>query len=180
MIEKTKSETASQWKFFLLWGISVIMAITGMYILVFIKQYKYIGLNWIIFMGIALIIQTFLVIKEKQRHKVKTYAQEAISYLCTSTGLAYLLLGFVFPMLNLYSFDAIPIFISVITGIILFTIGGIIEWNYLKWSGFLWFICSIIMVFTHWHYRSLFFIPLIIQSYLVPALKLYKKYKNEK
>jgi uncharacterized membrane protein len=180
MIEKTKSETASQWKFLLLWGVSIILAITGMHILVFLKQYKYIGLNWIIFMSIAVIIQIFFVIKEKQRHKVKTYAQEAISYLCASAGFAYILLGFVFPILNLYSFDVIPILMSVITGIILFTIGGIVEWNYLKWSGALWFICSVIMVFTHWHYRSLFFIPLIIQSHLVPALKLYKKYKNEK
>ena len=178
MIEKTKKVTASQWKFLYLWGVSILLGVTGMNILIMMRSYEYIWINWVVFMGIAVIVQIFLIKKEINGTEVRTYAQDSISYVSFSSGIAYALAGFVFPVLKVYSFGVIPIVISVITGTLLFTIGGIINWNYLKWSGILWFAASIIMIFVHWHYRSLVFIPLIIESYLIPAHILRKKYRE--
>jgi len=178
MIENTKKNTASQWKYFFLWGIAVILGVVGMNILAFFKAYEYIGINWITIMGLAVFIQFLIVREEIKNTGVKTFAQNAIGYLSFSAGIGYMLLGFVFPLLKLYSYGIIPILIAVITGILLFSFGGILEWNYLKWSGLLWFLSSVIMVLVHWHFISLFFIPLIIQSYLIPAHILRKNYLN--
>lgn len=178
MIEKTKKETATQWKFFYLWGVAIILGVIGMNTLVLIKAYKYIWVNWFATMGLAVFIQIFIIKEEIQQTEVRTFAQDAIGYISFSAGIAYTLFGFFFPLIKLYSFGAIPILISVITGILLFSIGGILNWNYLKWSGLIWFAASVIMVFINWHFRTLVFIPLIFQSYLIPAHLLRKKYKK--
>lgn len=108
-----------------------------------------------------------------------TYAQIAIGHLSFACGIAFLLAGFVFPMLKLYSYEEIPIFISMIVGILLFVIGGIYEWNLLKWSALLWWLGSVGMIFIHWHYRALACVPLIILGYLVPGFILRSQYKKE-
>ncbi len=178
MIEKTKKGTANQWKFLYLWGLAVILAVTGMNFLILIKQPRYIWINWMAIMGIAVIIQILLVKKEINTCEVKTYTQNAITYLSFSSGIAYVLAGFVFPILKIYNFGVIPIIVSIITGVLLFTIGGIVNWSYLKWSGVLWFISSVIMIYLDSRYRTLVFVPLIIQSYLIPAYILKREYKK--
>ncbi len=178
MIEKTKKVTASQWKFLYLWGIAILLGVTGMNILVMTKSYEYIWINWIVFMGGAVLLQIFLIKGEIKKTEVRTYAQDSISYVSFASGISYTLVGFVFPILKVYNYSVIPIVISIITGTLLFTIGGIINWNYMKWSGILWFAGSIIMIYINCQYRSLIFIPLIIESYLIPAHILRKKYKE--
>ena len=53
MIEKTKIGTATQWKFFYLWGVAILLGVTGMNILVLLKTFKYIWVNWLVIMGLA-------------------------------------------------------------------------------------------------------------------------------
>ena len=179
MIEKTKSNSASHWKYFLLWGCAIILGIVGMHLLVFFEFYNYIWLNWAISMGGAGLIKTFIFMKKGRESHVKTYAQNSIGLLSFSMGIAFILTAFILPMMKIYSYDVIPIIIAVLTGVLIFTIGGILEWNYLKWSGVVWLFSSIVMAKIHWHYRSLFLIPLIILSYIIPAIILRKKYKND-
>jgi len=180
MIEKTKRATSEAWNYFFVWGILIILAVVGMYILVFLEKFSWIWLNWIVFVGIGVIYSIFYGIKQEKLQGMRTYAQSAYGYLCFACGMAFLLMGFIFPALGLYSFKVIPVFMSVIAGILVFSGGGIYEWNLLKWCGVIWWLGAVGMIFVKWQYRSLFFIPLIIIGYLVPGLVLRSKYRKER
>ncbi len=179
MIEKTKEKTAESWKFFSFWGILVIAAIIGNYVLVYFKQYNVIWINWTVFMLVGIFFMVFYISKKEKTSRSRTYAQNAIAHLSFACGIAFLLVGFFFPVLKLYTYKDIPVFISVIVGILLYVIGGIYEWNLLKWSALLWWLGSIGMIFLHWHYRTLACVPLIILGYLIPGFILRSQYKKE-
>ncbi len=179
MIEKTKEKAAESWKFFSVWGILVIAGIIGNYTLVYFKKFNAIWINWIVFMLIGVFLSIFYISKKEKTSGTRTYAQIAIGHLSFACGIAFMLAGFVFPMLKLYSYEDIPVIISMIVGILLFVIGGIYEWNLLKWSALLWWLGSVGMIFIHWHYRALACVPLIILGYLVPGFILRSQYKKE-
>ncbi len=179
MIEKTKNHSASQWQIFLLWGFTLIFAIIGMQTLIFFELFDYIWINWTLLMGAAGAIHRICFKKLKKNNSVTTYTQNSIKTLSIAMGIGYIIVGFIFPLQKVYSYNVIPIMISLLTGLFVFTIGGILEWNYLKWNGVFWFITAIIMVKTPWQFRTSFLIPLILFSYIIPALKLKNNYRND-
>ena len=179
MIEKTKEKAAESWKFFSVWGILIIAAIIGNYTLVYFEKYNAIWINWIVFMVVGVLVSIFYIGKKEKTSGATTYAQNAIAHLSFACGISFMLAGFVFPILKLYTYAEIPVIISMIVGILLFVIGGIYEWNLLKWSALLWWLGGVGMIFIHWHYRALACIPLIILGYLVPGFILRSQYKKE-
>ncbi len=179
MIEKTKQITAGSWMFFLIWGIMAIFGIIGMYVLVFLEKFSFIWLNWIVFMLVGVVFSFVYGARLERLQGKKTYAQTATRYLCFACGMAFILVGFIFPLLGLYSWGSIAVFISLIAGILVFTLGGIYEWNLLKWCGVIWWIGAIGMVFIHENYRALFFVLLIIIGYIMPALILRSMYRKD-
>ncbi|MFC2157751.1 hypothetical protein ACFLT9_07945 [Acidobacteriota bacterium] len=178
MIEKTKEKTAESWQFFSMWGILIIAGIIGNYVLAYFEKYDFIWVNWIVFMMLGVLFSIFYIGKQEKTSGSRTYAQIAVGYVSFACGIGFMLAGFVFPMLELYSYGVIPVIISMIVGILLFVIGGIYEWNLLKWSALLWWIGSVGMIFIHWHYRALVCVPLIILGYIIPGFILRAQYKK--
>ena len=170
MIEKTKLSSAKAWIYHFIWGVVGILGVVGMYLLVFLKRFSWIWVNWVVFVGIGVLLTLFLAAKQESRRGIKTYVHISIGHLCFACGIAFILTGFIFPLLGLYTYREITVLISLIAGILSFGIGGIVEWNLLKWCGVIWWLGAVGMVFIHWHYRGLLFIPLLIVGYLVPAL----------
>ena len=179
MIEKTKEKAAESWKFFSVWGFLIIAAIVGHYALVYFEIFNVIWINWIVFMLVGVFLSIFYIGKKEKTSGATTYAENAIGHLSFACGIAFMLAGFVFPILKLYTYGEIPVVISMIVGILLFVIGGIYEWNLLKWSALLWWLGGVGMIFIHWHYRALACVPLIILGYLVPGFILRSQYKKE-
>lgn len=81
-------------------------------------------------------------------------------------------------MLKLYPWGVIPVLMSLMAGVLIFSLGGLFEWALLKWCGALFWVGALGMVFIHENYRALLFVPLIIFGYIVPALVLRSKYKK--
>jgi hypothetical protein len=180
MIEKTKQITAGSWMFFLVWGIMAILGIASMYVLVFLEKYSFIWLNWVVFMLVGVVFSLVYGARLERLQGKKTYAQTATGYLCFACGMGFFLSGFILPLLGLYTWGLIPVLISMIAGILVFTLGGIYDWNLLKWCGVIWWLGAIGMVFIHENYRALFFVPLIIIGYIMPALILRSMYRKER
>jgi hypothetical protein len=179
MIDRTRKITAGSWMFFLIWGIVAILGIGGMYILVFIDRYSWIWLNWIAFVSAGII---FSIIYEKRIERLRgarTYANIATGHVCFACGMAFILVGFIFPLLKLYSWELIAIFISLIAGIMIFSLGGIYDWNLLKWCGAIWWLGALGMGFIHENYRALLFILLILIGYIIPSLVLRSMYQKQ-
>jgi len=179
MIEKTRKITAGSWMFFLVWGIVAILGVAGMYVLVLIEQYSWIWLNWVVFMGIGVVFSIVYGKKHEKQQGARTYPTIATAHVCFACGMAFFLVGFIFPLLKLYAWGLIAVFISLIAGILAFTLGGIYEWNLLKWCGVLWWLGAIGMVFIHENYRALLFVPLLLIGYIMPALVLQSMYHKQ-
>ena len=179
MIEKTRKITAGSWMFFLVWGIVAILGVAGMYVLVLIEQYSWIWLNWVVFMGIGVVFSIVYGKKHEKQQGARTYPSIATAHACYACGMAFLLVGFIFPLLKLYSWELIAVFISLIAGILVFTLGGIYEWNLLKWCGVIWWLGAIGMVFVHENYRALLFLPLLLIGYILPAVVLRSMYYKQ-
>jgi hypothetical protein len=180
MIERTKKITAGSWMFFLVWGIVVILGIGGMYALVSIEQFSLIWLNWIVFVGIGVVFSIVYGKKLEKLEGARTYANITTGHVCFACGMAFILVGFIFPLLNLYSWGLIPVLISAVAGILVFTLGGIFEWNLLKWCGVIWWLGAVGMTFIHENYRALLVIPLLLIGYIMPALVLRSMYKKQR
>jgi len=179
MIEKTKRITAGSWMFFLIWGIVGILSVVGMYALVYFEKYSWIWVNWIVFVTIGIIFSLVYGAKQERIQGMRTYAQTAIGHLCFACGMAFMLVGFIFPALGLYSWGLIAILISLVAGILVFVAGGIFDWTLLKLCGAIWWLGALGMAFIHENYRALLFILLLLIGYIMPALILRSMYRKE-
>ncbi len=179
MIERTKKITAGSWMFFLVWGIVVMLGIGSMYGLVFIEKFSWIWLNWVVFVGIGVVFSIVYGIKYERQEGARTYPYIATAHVSIACGMAFIIVGFIFPLLKLYTWGLIPVFISLVAGILVFSLGGIYEWNLLKWCGVIWWLGAIGMVFIHENYRALLVIPLLLIGYIMPALVLRSMYKKQ-
>ena len=180
MIERTKKITAGSWMFFMVWGIVVILGIGGMYALVFIEEFSWIWLNWIVFVGIGVVFSIVYGKKLEKLEGARTYANIATDHVCFACGIAFILVSFIFPLLKLYSWGLIPVLISMVAGILVFTLGGIFEWNLLKWCGVIWWLGAVGLIFIHENYRALLVIPLLLIGYIMPALVLRSMYQKQR
>ncbi len=180
MIERTKRITAGSWMFFLVWGIVVILAIGGMYALVSIEEFSWIWLNWVVFVGIGVVFSIVYGKKLEKLEGTRTYANIATDHVCFACGIAFILVSFIFPLLKLYSWGLIPVLISMVAGILVFTLGGIFEWNLLKWCGVIWWLGAVGLIFIHENYRALLVIPLLFIGYIMPALVLRSMYQKQR
>lgn len=179
MIERTRKITAGSWMFFLVWGIVVILGIAGMYALVYIEKFSWIWLNWVVFVGIGVVFSIVYGRKYEKVAGARTYPTIATTHVCIACGVAFGLVGFIFPLLKLYAWGLIAVFISLVAGILLFTLGGIYEWNLLKWCGVIWWLGAVGMIFIHENYRALLVIPLLLVGYIMPALVLRSMYRRQ-
>lgn len=180
MIERTKRIAAGSWMFGIIWGIVGILGVIGMYVLVYFEKYSWIWINWIILVTIGIAYSLFYSAKQEQARGMKTYAQVAAWHLRLACGIAFILVGLIFPALGLYSWGLIAVLISLVAGILVFVVGGIYEWNLLKWCGVIWWLGALGMAFIHENYRALLFIPLILIGYIMPAIVLRSIYQKER
>jgi hypothetical protein len=179
MIEKTKkSAVETGFAFMVAWGILIILAVIGNYVLVWVEKYSWIWLNWIVFPAIGVILSFIIGARLERKQGTKTYAQIAAAHLSLGCGIALIFTGLVFPALGLYSWGVISVLVATIWGILVFVIGGIFDWNLLKWCGVLWWLGAFGMLFIHENYRAAVFIPLILIGYLIPAFILRSKYQK--
>jgi len=180
MIDRTRKITAGSWMFLLFWGIIAILAVAGMYVLVFLEKYTWIWLNWVAFVTVGIVFTMAYGKKLERRSGLKTYAHITSAHLGIGCGVGFVLVGFVFPLLKLYSWGLIAVLIALVAGILVFVMGGIYDWNLLKVCGAVWWAGAVGMAFVHENYRALFFIPLILLGYILPALVLRFMYKKQR
>lgn len=169
MIEKTKQSASDYWKIFFCWGLAGTLGVAGMYALVFLKKYEWIWVNWFVFIGIGVLYTILFSLKIDRKQGIKTYAYISISHLSFACGIGFILVGFVFPLSHLYDYGLIPVLISVVAGLYAFALGGIVEWNLLKFCGLIWWSGAVGMIFINPDYRAILFIPLLILGFFIPG-----------
>ncbi|NOY77100.1 MAG: hypothetical protein GXO76_04445 [Calditrichaeota bacterium] len=176
MIEKTKKSTVIYGDYFITWGVLIILALLGNYVLAYLKEFQLIWANWVVFMGVGIVYSIIYPIKKKNKMHIRTYAGKTLANLWTACGVAFILTGFVFPLSGLYSYKLIPVLISTIAGVGTFVTGSIYDWSIFKWSGSFWWIGAVVMIFLPSQYYGLLLILLIGVGYLLPGIQLNRHY----
>lgn len=159
------------------WGVWVILAIAGMYALELLKKRGWVGLDWVVFLGLGWIYTVAWVVKKTQTGATGTFPQAAKS-LGTACGIAAVLAGLIFPLVGLYPFGTVPPLVAAVVGVLIYGIGGLYESSMLKACGVLWWFGSLGMVFVSGDLRALMLAPLIVAGLLLPVLALRRTIRN--
>ncbi|MBN2280348.1 MAG: hypothetical protein JXQ65_07200 [Candidatus Marinimicrobia bacterium] len=179
MIEKTKKETAENGWSLIMWGWLLLASCLSAYVIFWMKKYEWSFLPWALLMPLGGIIQMIVELKEKDRKKIKTYAERAISWVWIVCGGAMFFIGFVaVPTHILSGWESITAMECLIAGIGSVVTAKIIDWDFMFYSALLWFVAVILMIFIHPYYHILIMGITIIPAYLVPGYILRSKYKQ--
>jgi hypothetical protein len=179
MLEKTKKATAESGTLFIVWGVLITLALFANYVLAFLDKH---GSEWITWTAMAVIGWIYSVvygIRKERRDPVKTYVQAAARHLYFACGAGFILVGLAFPRIGVYSWEAIVVLISAVSGILFFVMGGIFEWTILKAAGLVWWAGALGMSFVRANDRTLVYAGLFIVAYLVPLVILRAKFRRE-
>lgn len=178
MIEKTRRQTANSGHLFIFIGVFSALATVGIGLLeIFSLQDFFIPL--LILMAVVNgITGYFIISNEEKKEKVKDYTRIFFWNVWMVCGLSALLIVFVFPFLNVYSFGAVPIITSVLMGIALFLTGVLFEMNVIKLSSLIWWVGAILLALYEGPYGFLIIVVVIVVGWLMPGLYLNRQYKN--
>jgi hypothetical protein len=180
MVEKTRQATAESGALFIFWGVLCTLALLGNYILDALKLYHWIWANWVGMSVIGWIVTIIYSIRRGRRDTVQTYAQIAARHLYFACGFGFLLVGLLFPASGVYSYEAIPVLISAVSGILFFVLGGIFAWPFLKGIGLGWWAGAAVLSFFPAEIRILVFAGLFMVLFLFPAVVLQLKFRRER
>lgn len=179
MLEKTRRSTADSGTFFLVWGILLILGVLGNYALAWVERFSWIWINWILFPGIGVIFSCVYWSRKERKAGMKTYASTAAGYLGIGCGVAFIFVGLVLPAFKIYTWGVIALLVGTVWGTYLFAIGGLFDWNFLKWCGLISWAVTFGMIFVKEDYRALLFVPLILIGCIVPGLIMRSQYRKE-
>jgi hypothetical protein len=170
MLERTRRATAESGTLFIFWGVWLILALAGHYGMVLLHRYGLIWVDWAFFGFAGWIITAVYHYRRGRRVRTRTYAERAAAFVSFGCSIGFLLAAFVLPLFKVYSYDAISAVISLLSGVMLFALGGIYQWPILWAAGILWWLGAATMGFIPGEWRGLALIPLMILGYIVPGL----------
>ena len=175
MIINTRNTIGNDSPYFLLWGWAVLIGCLLQYYLKVIVGYPKYYYVWLI-TPVALAIQLFLIYRGKKFERVKTFIEEANTYLWTAMGLSFIALSFVFAHIGWqYCFP----FYTLLYGIGTYISGSLIRFKPLVIGGLLCFPLVAISVYTSYDTQTLLTALAVFISYVVPGHILrYQYYKN--
>ncbi len=153
---------------FAFWGIWIILAIAGMYVLELLGIRSWIGLDWVVFLGLGWIYTVAWVVKRTRLPEAPSFPPAGRS-LGTGCGIAAVLLGLIFPLVGLYPFGTVPPLLAAVLGVLVYAAGGLAGWNLLRACGILWWFGSLGMIFVPEGLRAMVLIPLILAGFLAPC-----------
>lgn len=178
MIDKSRKETAESGHFLIYMGIAAVFFVLAVSLLEIFHWHSLVLPTMIVLTLINAVIGGIIVNRGEKQEKVKSYPKTLVLTIWFLCSFALLLYTFVFPFLNVYSFAALPVMVSITAGIAAFMTGVIYELAYIRWLSSAWWISAILMALIQSQYRFLIIIAAIIIGWILPGVILNKQYKN--
>ncbi len=159
--------------YYLLWGWSLILASLSNYAVLryYIQAEAYAGLwwksmlVWIIFLGIAALIQFMQIARSSEKEKVITHLDRYITILWLSAGVIMALMVFLSFKVNSYPTP----FILGITALATFVSGAMVRYKPLMIGGFIFLLASIISIYFGGLEQLIVFAIAMALGYLIPG-----------
>jgi hypothetical protein len=178
MIEKTRKETAESGHFLIFMGIAAVFFVLIVSLLEIFHLHAMVLPTMIILTLINAVIGGIIVNRGEKQEKVKSYPRTLVLTIWFISSMALVLYTFVFPFLNVFTFAALPVLVSVTAGIAMFMTGVIYELAYIRWLSAAWWISAVLTALTQNKYRFLIIIAAIIIGWILPGIILNRQYKN--
>jgi len=175
MIEKTRKETAQSGNFFIFIGI---MSIALTLLILFLEDQWELPIiaGMVVF---SAIVGYLTVGREEKKQKVQTYAKTVFGSLWLACGLICISVIFLFPFLNAFPFQAVPVLTSLIVGIGLFTTGAVYQLPFVQWCSIAWWLGAILMSLAEAELvRILIMDATIAIGFVLPGIIFNRKYKH--
>ncbi len=177
MIEKTKRSTVESGYFLISLGFFSALATLTIGLLELFHFQSYVMPVIILMALVNAFIGYFIVARESKNENVTTYSKILFWNIWMVCGFSALIIVFVLPFLNLYSFKAVPVLISLIMGIGLYVTGVILELRFIQWFSLVWWSGAILMAIIDTPYRFILMAVIILLGWVVPGLLLNRQYK---
>ncbi|MDD8026362.1 MAG: hypothetical protein PHI34_07600 [Acidobacteriota bacterium] len=180
MLDRTRRSTADSGTLFIFWGFWIILALIGNYALVYTHLFRWIWVDWTFFSFSGWVVTIWHSVRRGRKERIMTFAQEAAAYISFACGIAFALAAFALPLLGAYGYDVISIVIALVSGVLLFGLGGLFKAKFMLAAGLAWWLGAVGLVLIPGDWRGLGIVPLIIIGYLVPGFIFRAKYRNGK
>lgn len=170
MIDKTKANISYNRIYFLLWGWLSFIGILGQFLLKVVVGYRHHYLVWLITL-VGVLFSVLQTRKERTRKTVRTYIDDAMSYLWTGMAASFFVLSFIITFMRvdktgwLYCY---PFFI-LMYGLGTFVSGKILQFKPLVVGGAFNWLLACAAVFFSFDYQMLFAAAAILTSYIIPG-----------
>jgi hypothetical protein len=178
MIETAKNQFSETGHLYLIWGWLVFVCSIAQFILLSVFKYEYHYMVWML-TWLAFIYQTFYLIREKRRERVKTYADNIIGFVWMVFVVMMFLFGFLFGRElgdNYYKMIS-PGFLA-LYGMPTFLSGIILKFRPLILGGISCWVLSIISLFIPYHLQLLLLSVAVGIAWIIPGYLLRSKYKK--
>lgn len=148
MIEKTRREAAESGLFFIVIGIVTFIAILAEYLLEALGMVYLVPPLLLALIVINGILAYGIISREKKREKVTTYTRTVYIRIWSACGLSILMAAYLFPLTHVYSWDLVPVLVSLLIGVAVFSTGVVFEERHIQWCGAGWWIAACIMAYS--------------------------------
>lgn len=178
MIETAKNQFSENGHLYLIWGWLVFVCSIAQFILLTVFKYEYHYMVWML-TWLAFIYQTYYLIKERKKEKVKTYADRIIGFVWVVFVVLMFLFGVLFgrELGNNYYTMISPGFLA-LYGMPTFLSGIILKFRPLIIGGISCWILSIIALFTPYDLQLLLLSVAVGIAWIIPGYLLRSKYQK--
>jgi hypothetical protein len=179
MIEKTRREAAVSGQFFIVIGL---ISLIAMLVIGMLGKFRLEHLLLPVLLALIVVngvLSYFIFARERKREKVTTYAKTIYLGIWATCGLSILMVAFLFPLTRVYSYDLVPMLISLIFGIAVFSTGVIFGERRIQWCGSIWWVGAVILAYSPPGMLTMYIMmALILLGWVLPGLILNRRYHN--
>jgi hypothetical protein len=176
MINKAKNNFSDDSLLYLLWGWVVFFCSIIHFILLKLSIVQHPEMVWML-TWVAAIVQIIYLIKQKKKERVKTYADEIISFLWICFGISMFTITFIFARMNTW-IVMYPIAL-LLYGFPTFLTGIIMKFKPLKIGGIICWLLSIGATFIEPVYALLFLAIAMLAAWIIPGYLLKVRFKKQ-
>ena len=164
---------------FIVWGILIIIGLTGSYIDTVMSGRQYSGELWIVLVSAGWIYSIIGWYKHKGRKKTVTFAGKIVGSVWFAAGVAMTILGFVGVNSGAYESVFISPVLACVLGIAFYVSALIYDNLLMKYLAPIWWIGSVFMFFFPGVHTIIVMAAMMLFLQVVPGIILYRKFKSE-
>lgn len=164
---------------FIVWGILIIIGLTGSYIDTVNRGNQYSGELWILLIAGGWIYTTFSWYRHKGRKKAVTFADKIVGAVWFAAGVTMTVLGFFGTYSDAYHSVFVSPILACVLGAAFFVSAQICNNILMKYLAPFWWLGAIYMFFFPGLHTIIIMAGLMLFLQVVPGIILYKKFKAE-